>query len=312
LYLTNRLEALKQHIDSFPPTDPRLRTLLQLRLAMRLGDDLSDLVESCIEISEGKSELSGESYFLLATAAESRGADQDALPMWRLAAQTLEQSASIKKAVKAEHNAIATQSRLDPTARLLIEYQGVAVKAEVIGEPVVQANAELNLSREYQMIGALQIALRHANVAVDLTRRYQRGGLQYFLSMAHRCHLYLDLNQRKLAGIDYEELQTSSFPEAIACAQVLQKQLQSPIYVKISTKGHALMTASWIERNAKLAAERFELIRELFGSSGDIFSLENRLKQILFRVRKKAPGLIEYKDNKYYFAEHGTQDQDIG
>lgn len=44
---------------------------------------------------------------------------------------------------------------------------------------------------------------------------------------------------------------------------------------------------------------KYELTLLVFGCKGNQLSLENRLKQILFRVRKKTPGLIELRDQKY-------------
>lgn len=329
LFLTNQLEKLAGHVEQASEEFAELATLLKLRLEIRSGQILPATKQSCIAIADQRSELSGEALFVLAMAEECAHNEVAAAAYWTLAEAELEKHGARRKALKAAHNYLATQTRIDPTKPSIPGYRALILKCEALNENVVLANAELNISREFQIIGAVNVALRHANRAVDLTKEFQPGGLQYFLSIAQRCHLLIELERRSLALIDFEELQTSVFPEIIAIAKVLELQFQKSLYVDIHTEGASDITFSWERRQKAFETQlpagakyayteleqkvidaltegpktRFELIERLFGHSGDIFALENRLKQILFRIRKKAPGLIDLQDQKYMFSE---------
>lgn len=49
---------------------------------------------------------------------------------------------------------------------------------------------------------------------------------------------------------------------------------------------------------------KFQLIEILFGENIDIFSGENRLKNLLSRIRQKAPDSILFKEGSYYLSKH--------
>ncbi len=329
LFLTNQLDGLENHLLENSSICSELTLLLKIRWAIRSASIDDSMKSNCLKMAERGDELSGEAYFVLAMAEESLSNEQMAWHYWNLCQRQLEIFGLKKKALKALHNRLATESRIEPSKRLIPEYRELILKCEALNEKVVLANAELNISREFQLIGALNVALRHAERAVALTSEFQPGGLQYFLSIAHRCHLFIELEKISIAAVDFEELQTALFPEAIAIAKVLELQLNKQLYVKMQVHGEADITASWAERYENILAKvpagakvtyttleqkiidaltdgpktRFELIELLFDNIGDVFALENRLKQILFRIRKKAPGLIELRDQRYMFTE---------
>lgn len=63
------------------------------------------------------------------------------------------------------------------------------------------------------------------------------------------------------------------------------------------------LEAKLIESLNSSPKTKFEIIDELYGSEIDSFAAENRLKNILFRLKSKFPGLIRLKNGKYFIVK---------
>ncbi|MNL58796.1 hypothetical protein D3C87_1824650 [compost metagenome] len=49
--------------------------------------------------------------------------------------------------------------------------------------------------------------------------------------------------------------------------------------------------------------DKFEIIDDLYGEKIDFDAAENRLKNLLNRLRKKRPGLIQLIDGRYHIVD---------
>jgi hypothetical protein len=173
------------------------------------------------------------------------------------------------------------------------------------------------------------VALKIVNRALDLAAQACFGSYQYYLALCHRCHLLQAAGRQEAALVDLEEASCSELPEVQDAVRVLSAK------IGVDFKGQAVSgpkTKTWAERRADLSLRNarldisalsdlennlieqlatkpkstHELIAALYGPRGSFFDRENRLKQLLHRVRKKRPQLIRYESGCYFLNDPST------
>jgi hypothetical protein len=268
----------------------------------------------------------GEFHFVRAMHHETFGREEAARADYYEAQRLFAEAGARRKSVKAYHNAIAAESRMYPTRRLIPEYQQAARWSIEAGDFTTAGAALNNLSREFQLMGAHLYALKVAQEAVEMLRAHAYATYQFYLSLCHLCQLHLQQGHHKAALLDYQEAVVANFPEVRSALEVLEGQLRAVGLVPGLAPPEAPLEArpkTWTERleaNSNQAAlsamesrlveilaggarDRHALIRELWGDQGDYFDLENRLKQLLHRVRKKRSDLLGYADGRYFLLD---------
>jgi len=274
----------------------------------------------------------GELEFLLALSFETLGENQLAKTHYESSYRKL-RSLCLKKAFKARLNALVAESRISPESRFLPRYMALASDALAIGSNSVAGVCYLNVSREFQKLSAFELAISYADKALE-TLSADYGSLHFYLTLAHRCDLLIDLNRLKLAEIDYQETLASPFLETQSALRVLEAKL-SKLRQSCSVLSQfeiRVATPTWRERWCKILASannldqslsetdekilrllaskarnKFELIQDLYGEKVSYFDAENRLKVALSRLRRKKPGIILFRNEKYEIADPGVR-----
>lgn len=234
-----------------------------------------------------------------------------------------------KKAAKAYQNSVAAESRINPQRRLIPEYHHAAQMAKEAQDWNCAGTALSNLSREFQLMKAPHVALKIVNEALEYLRMSSYGSYQFYNALCNRCHLNLQLEYFNAALMDYEEASAAPFIEVkgqLATLEEWFKELGMNPMVQSDPSSRPYMRPTWVERVEKKSAleakgklsdleaqlihtllegpcDRHTLIEKLWGSTTDFFSLENRLKQLLHRLRKKEPDLIGFKEGKYFILD---------
>ena len=262
----------------------------------------------------------GEILILLAAIYETLGDFNSALRLHQKSAVELKKIGAEGKALRAESNSVANLSNLDPERKLIPEYTNILRQAKKLRQYNIMATTLLNLSREYQKMGALKNALRFCNRSVAACKT-NPGGLTYYLALAHRAHLLLEMGRRLEAEVDFELACTSDFPVVKAACNVLSvlfgEASADPSTSGLNTWEERLSQHQKNEKHVPLSPveeklvrflaekprEKFAITDHLFGVELHPLTAENRLKNLIHRVRKKIPGLILLKDDLYSIAD---------
>lgn len=196
--------------------------LVRLRLQIRTHAVDRKLTERMAEVGATHGHWNGEIWFVVAMAFEQLDQTAQARKYYELAADALTSLGAVKKAVKARLNAVVAESHLHPEKKLLAEYYFIYKEAKSLGQAGVAGIAYLNISREYQRMGAPLVALKYCNRALSL-QQHEAGTVSYFLTLVHRAHLNLQLGRTAEAQLDYEQAESSPFPEVRHALEVVDE-----------------------------------------------------------------------------------------
>lgn len=348
-YLKSRNNVLQQLIEALdfrnrrePDSFEWAHKIAQVRLQIRtcrFNQDLLDQLETNIDAS---GIWQGEIAFVLGMAYETLENNPKAEKFYMMSFQSFEKLGVQKKAIKALHNAIAARSRIPHTEALTHELHTLHEKAMEAEAYDVAGMALNNLSREFQKMGAIRVALKYSNQAVELIRKNMFGSRTYFLTLCNRAHILLDMDLFSQAVEDYEEAQTCSMKELRAAVHVLFDVFRSrgievmePSFGKSNRR-----LKTWEQRKQRetIVGERKEvslsplqsklvslltqgprskqeLMEVLFEIKEDEDSLsdtcpkvqkkqDTRFRQLIFKIRQKRPSLIVHEDGQYMLGEN--------
>ncbi len=321
-YLQGDLQSLStwsEIICADPSLPICLVTATRLRVSIRQKDLQPDTLISIENHFSGDEMWEGEIYFLLGYSWDELKEYTQAIRCFGLAEKALMKSGCGKKSLKALHNKISAFGCLEPNRRLLTDFFTLYKRAKVIQDRGMCGLALMNLSREYERLGALALAYRQCQQAVSYLRD-EFGGLQFYLAVAQRAHLLLKLGRVKEALQDFELASTAAFPEVISALNVLSEELQvgdkslrsgdlhlNPAWSEIKkevenkTGPIALSTHESLLIKALTAgpSTKFELIEKLYGDKIDSSSGLGRFKHLIIRFKKKYPGFLIQANGRY-------------
>ena len=297
-----------------------LSVLGRARFAARKGScgegELRDLLEYIPEAGP----LRGEFFFVLALCFESMNRVREMSDAYLAASQEFKRAAVHGKSVKALFNHLAAEHRLHPEKKFLHDFQFCYREAKKHKVHSTAGMALVNLSREYQVMGAFDLALKFVNRALALLDR-QRYARSHFLALAHRSHVLLCLGRKREALEDFREAEPCSFPDvkdALATIQAILEEKATPstppalqswegrvreLDRENLRKKMGLLEQRLIEFLAGRPRTRWELIEFLYGGNLAPEGLENRFNNTLQRIKKKIPGVIVNVNGKYSLAE---------
>ncbi len=241
-----------------------------------------------------------------------------------------------RKAIKSLQNHVAALSSQHPDKHFLPELTLLHQEAKRCGEWGMAGLALLNMSREYQKVGARALALKLSHRSLAFLRK-DLGSIHYYLAVLHRAHVLMDLGRVNDAIMDIEEAQTGPFVEIAEAVKVLcalfPTALGSPSNGGVSSQNlqirEAWLPESWRERseNSVLGKMKFgeleeqlifllskgplkknEIIRELYGETLDYWVLENRFKNLIARVRRKVPDYLVVSEGIYTLSQSAKLD----
>lgn len=327
-YMRGDVSGLAQDLDSLPVAiAPEEQKFLEIVIPLRYricshSTELSSLQEITRSpfLNEVEMEKRGEIYFVIAVAYEELEEHAKMKKYYLLANQIFEGCGIHKKAIKARLNFVAAESRIYPEKKLIDEYYLIYKKARKLKAYSTAAVAMTNISREYQLLGAYVIALKCINLAIkQFDVGGETGSRAFFLALVHRCHLFLQLRRLDEARVDYDLAAASGFREIRASLKLLSGFcVESADFDKV----HPL-TPTWAERRevhgarvpdppafspleeklisllSQRASTKYEMIEHLWGGRLNLVSGENRLGNLLYRIKRKRPHLVTLVDGYY-------------
>jgi len=223
------------------------------------------------------------------------------------------------KSCRARLNSIANLSRIDTNIDLCTEYLSLAAFADYHLETSTAAVCFVNLAREYQRRKLFSTALDFSEQAFKILST-EATNLHSALAQAGHADILLDLERYDEARRIIQSLAISNFPEVRESYKVLEMKLKKQIKSNIEERSilptwrermhtylHSLLTPSKNLEQQVIAllqespTDKFELIEKLYGKNDSFFVYENRLKNLLNRVRHRYPGCLSFQDSKYHW-----------
>ncbi len=326
-YLQGDLSGLAhsvKRVEQVHTPDSIVSQISRLRLRVRERKVESQQVRALQMSAWRDQELEGEALFVCGLAWEVINHHQEGMDAFKNARFAFERIGARHKALKSRFNAVANYSRINPDEkRFISEFKSVAAQARLLGESGLEGNCALNISREYQKLGARRTALSYAHIAVECLEA-EAGSANHYQSLAQRCDLNYELGRQAEAELDYEACLISSFPEIQSALEVIRVKNSLPGDPRIRED---LLTSTWRERlqearshavspkdlgdmESKLIdflcsapATKKEIFQHLYPGITDPEALENRLKSTLTRIKRKLPNLIRCVRGRYIIEE---------
>jgi hypothetical protein len=289
-------------------------------------------MQQALDASRLNEEWSAEAHFVLGLACEIRKEETACKDHNRLAVTKLELIGAKKKSLKALHNYLAAETRINPERMLLADYHSLYRRARKL-DRVVAGLALNSIARQYQYAGAPLAALKYANRAIHFLQR-DTGTFHYYMTLLNRAHILIDLGRLPEARVDADQTRVAGFKEVVEglklvelrlaektglieseYAQVLKNSMQlNEMEVSSRERFMAHQTGSELEPLTALESKliqllsdgrktKFDLIDRLYESSIDFESREARFKNVLARLKKKRPGLIVLDEGYYRISE---------
>jgi tetratricopeptide (TPR) repeat protein len=316
------LSALQERIHAesadWKNTFPELELFTELRRLFLVRALSSEEILRLGESAPASNSIwRGEFNMLVAAAWEYSDCFPEAIENYREASRSFSKHGMQGKSLRARFNAVTLEGHIDPERRLIQEYFFLYREARKLKQFVVMSAALLNISREYQKIGALKMALKFASRSVA-SGSPNLGAQNYYLALAHRAHVLFAMDRRIEAKVDYEEASTALFPAVQEACKLLTHLFSAGTQAIDANR----LNRSWQERlqgekgKAKFSPNeekllelvslsprtKFELMDQLFPGV-EHFAAENRLKNLIFRIRRKAPGLLVTEADRFLLAE---------
>jgi tetratricopeptide (TPR) repeat protein len=297
-----------------------ISVLVKTRLAVRESKVTENLVNQLNEVSKQFPDWRGESLMVAGFASETIGNFKEAKDLYYEAFKTLEEQGARIKGLKALHNYISAYSKVDPERAYFAEFHMIYRKGKAQRNYEVAGTALTNIAREFQKMKTYRSALKYACKAI-LFLQTTDGTYHHHMALLNRCHILCDLGRFQDAMEDFDTISKSSYAEVRAGLKALEEIITN---AKLDPQYKIQAHPTWLERLAQgkntdeplsdledrvlalLAVkprDKYSLIQDLYGEKIDLEAAENRLKNLLNRLRKKKPGAILFKDGLYSFAD---------
>ena len=318
-YLTGDNLQLRRYVDGMPAGTADERVVLELALLrLRIREDQVDAQaeDDLLRLTAMDHVWSGEVHFALGVAAEQRRDDQRAHEYYLRAAGLFREIGVRKKAVRAAANAVAAESRMYPERRFLPQLHFIYREAKRVADYSTAAQALMNISSEYFRLGAQGLALKLARRALAVAAR-NSGNLAHGRAQLHLCFVLAELRRFSEAREYAEVARASDFAEIRQAAGVLIEKFETQKSGTRSQRDKQL-TMFWSQHQtqaptaamtrleqivvaqlAEGARSREELIRCLYGDKISLQARENRLFNLLNRLRRQHGLVIHCKQGMY-------------
>lgn len=329
-----RLAQLKLDIETqgSPSADSAtlklVSLLIEIRLCIRQRNELKILVKKLDTLKAGDLVWQGEINFVKALAYGSLSDYEKEAFFFLEAHRIFSGEGAHRKSLLSLQNAIAAEASLHPERTMVVEYHHLLRRAQKYKVYSVAGLCALNISREYQVCGADLVALRLANLSIQYLR--MDLGTQHFgLALCHRAQLLIELGRLQEAQLDLEESALYPFVEVKNARYFVEQLLKKknpihhlpsvPAWVDRKRNGEYLTPHSFGPLEQKLIhllsqrpMEKNALLESLYKvelSNIDYESVCNRFKNLLARVRKKAPDLVTFDGRKYFLSRIGSREE---
>lgn len=206
-----------------------------------------------------------------------------------------------KKSSTLLYNGIVAINHKTPAQQLRICNLTDAInKAEACEDHNTVIAALTSLSQEYEALGCLNLAYEECSKAMVLAKKHCFGSFNFCSVLLIGIKLSAQIGNLDLALENLKLVETFDFKEleeeVMAAKALIDSQESAETLSGDEQKLIQLLTTS--------PKDKYFLIERLYGS-GDSESLDNRLKQLFLRLRKKRKGLVTYnKKNCVYELMH--------
>lgn len=325
-----KMQVLIKEMDRDLPKD--LQDLVHLRLKLRTKQiTLQDIEQATARVYVDV--LEAEKYFVISRAWEHHGREDLNIKTAMHASALYKKFQCPKKSLRSFYNSVVAESRLTPYKNFISEYQTVILLSREVKDDAFAGMALNMLSREYQIIGLLDKALECANEGLTLLEN-ERGSIHHFTSLLQKAHLLIELQRVQEALPIMIESKLASFPEVRAIRVLLECALDPAKEWSTDLEKHLLPT--WRERLPDLLkmnqisqeaqeapsslefkvlkllwsgpVAKWDLIERIYPEEKDSTLSENRFKNLVARLRKKFPDVLQFRDGQYFINKNDSLD----
>ncbi len=258
----------------------------------------------------------GEALNLIARSHEILGDEVNSKRFYAQAKNWAKKMNFSKKSILMELNETSAETRIESGTKDLLIYFKIAKEAARCGNRLVYGIAILNIAREMSEVGAFNLTIKYSELSLKEIALENTGSLPYFLALACRCYGLIGLGRLIEAKRDLENLGLSQHTDI----QFLRENLKLILKQKVLTD--CRLSYQWFNNqlidnsqcaNIPLSEQEENLVQiltqenlpskiieeQLWGSSIDIQSRNQRFKRLLARLRKKQPHLVSYESGYY-------------
>lgn len=318
--LKNRLRLVTDRFFDHPERKTAA-VAIELRVQIRTRIFESGTLKAAADLAASPSRWQGELLLLLATAHTVFNSYERALELFEQAAHSFAGQGCHRKSLRARLNVLVCESHLHPEKNLFARYHDLYRRAlrSRPRELVVATTCLLNISREYQLIGSHQVALKYCDKALEHFESHM-GDINYFLTLVHRAHLLLELGRKEEARVNYEAAKLCSFKEVHAALEVVAAALNGAPAAQLTEKDQL---PTWQERTmapgeapkmsqleqkllrflSDREREKIDVLEHLYGSLLPYEVKLNRFKSLVGTLRKKWPGLVLCEQGRYRLSD---------
>ena len=303
--------------------------LAELRLRIRNHAIERSLLAEATQLAARAGDWAGEIEFVVGMSYSKIPDHALAQSAYQRAFQSLERLGARRKATKALFNHVVCESRVHPEKKLIADYHHLVKRAAKFKDYGTAAICCSNISREYQKLGALEVALRYCDRALKFLKD-DIGTLDYYLVVVHRCHLLVDLGRLQEAELEFQTARSGDFPEVREALKVVDAIRNGSRPALDRDVNRKMLTPTWQERLeekksnqkrltplegkllqliAQAPRTKFEIIAQLYPEKADFKLLEDRFKNLMNRLKKSRPGLIILENKKYRISDESFLEQ---
>jgi hypothetical protein len=311
---SNLLLQLRAECEKLPAqTAVPLALILELDFELLSPSPHIDSFQEYLEVFDRFPLWKGEGFLGLARLLEASGKFESAKVFFFRSSQELGRIGAEVRSLWAFYYRILVEGKMrSDTKKLIADYHYVYRKALKLQEHELTALALLGISLEYQKLSAMKLAVKSIRDAVEVSKK-RADSLVHARVVFQKYQLLLATDRPEEALKDLEFCRASQFPEI----QTLVGGAVVPILASEGQKksrGRGKGDLSELEVDllkflVEGAKDKYQIIEHMYGTRLSLDVTENRLKNLLNRIRKKRPDLIVFEDGKYRIVDPGFLDE---
>lgn len=222
--------------------------------------------------------------------------------------------------VSVQYNVLHCQSLLYESKNFTTAFSFLSQEALKYSNYNVYAVIESRLSEQFTLRGDFETALMHANKSIENLEQ-RTYGRDYYFARLNRAYINLLLSRKEVSLTEVKEVLIAPFEDVNLVAFNLkyvllqipidlsklskldkkwQKRFEALLQCKPKSNSLSPIQTTVLEKILHRPMNKYDLIGEIYKSKDNIIVLENRLKNILNKINKKYPKLVNCKSGSYY------------
>jgi tetratricopeptide (TPR) repeat protein len=302
-----------------------VKDIVKVRIQIRQHKLDRKLLESIQQRGPEFPRWQGEALFVVAMAFWGLAENEVAAKMNSEAYKALEREGAPRKALKAICNKMGCLEKLDPTRNLDVENHFISKRAQELGDPILEGLAHLTLARKYHAAKAYEYTLEKLKDA-ERCLENDHGAIHFYMAKIHKAFILYALDRKEEAEKVRQEVLICRFKAILSAAETLKHFFDQGISPEVyreeynsipnwdevmsvekvfdqpktnSSLKFSKMEQKLVDLISEGPLSRYDIIERLYSNDIDLEAGENRLKNLLNRLKKKYPSLIGRCDGKY-------------